>query len=38
MKVAIPEELAMVLVRHAVFGPERRRDWFQETNDPAAEK
>ncbi len=30
MKVAIPEELAMVLVRHAVFGPERRRDWFQE--------
>ncbi len=28
MKVAIPEELAMVLVRHAVFGPERRRDWF----------
>ncbi|RMH16198.1 MAG: hypothetical protein D6696_18755 [Acidobacteria bacterium] len=29
MKVAIPEELAMVLVRHAVFGPERRRDWFQ---------
>lgn len=30
MKVAIPEELAMVLVRHALFGPERRRDWFQE--------
>ena len=30
MKVAIPEELAMVLVRHAVFGPERRRDWFQD--------
>lgn len=28
MKVAIPEELAMVLVRFAVFGPERRRDWF----------
>ena len=30
MKVAIPEELAMVLVRRALFGPERRRDWFQE--------
>ena len=30
MKVAIPEELAMVLVRHAVFGPERRHDWFQD--------
>ncbi|MCG8455726.1 MAG: hypothetical protein MI919_05550, partial [Holophagales bacterium] len=30
MKVAIPEELAMVLVRHAVFGPERRRDWFRD--------
>ncbi len=30
MKVAIPEELAMVLVRHAVFGPERRRDWFHD--------
>ena len=30
MKVAIPEELAMVLVRHAVFGPERRRDWFED--------
>lgn len=30
MKVAIPEELAMVLVRHAIFGPERRRDWFQD--------
>ena len=30
MKVAIPEELAMVLVRHAVFGPERRKDWFQD--------
>lgn len=30
MKVAIPEELAMVLVRRAVFGPERRRDWFQD--------
>lgn len=30
MKVAIPEELAMVLVRHALFGPERRRDWFQD--------
>ena len=30
MKVAIPEELAMVLVRHAVFGQERRRDWFQD--------
>lgn len=30
MKVAIPEELAMVLVRHAVFGPERRRDWFND--------
>lgn len=30
MKVAIPEELAMVLVRHAVFGPERRRDWFDD--------
>ena len=30
MKVAIPEELAMVLVRHALFGPERRRDWFKE--------
>lgn len=30
MKVAIPEELAMVVVRHAVFGPERRRDWFQD--------
>lgn len=29
MKVAIPEELAMVLVRRAVFGPERRRDWFE---------
>ena len=28
MKVAIPEELAMVLVRHALFGPERRHDWF----------
>ncbi|MEE8526441.1 MAG: hypothetical protein V3T72_21095, partial [Thermoanaerobaculia bacterium] len=28
MKVAIPEELAMVLVRRAVFGPERRHDWF----------
>lgn len=28
MKVAIPEELAMVLVRRAVFGPERRNDWF----------
>ncbi len=30
MKVAIPEELAMVLVRHAVFGPERRHDWFKD--------
>lgn len=30
MKVAIPEELAMVLVRHALFGPERRKDWFQD--------
>ncbi len=30
MKVAIPEELAMVLVRHAVFGPERRLDWFKD--------
>ena len=30
MKVAIPEELAVVLVRHAVFGPERRHDWFQD--------
>lgn len=30
MKVAIPEELAVVLVRHSVFGPERRRDWFQD--------
>ncbi len=30
MKVAIPEELAMVLVRHAVFGPERRADWFHD--------
>ncbi|HEX9731804.1 MAG TPA: hypothetical protein VGG06_07415 [Thermoanaerobaculia bacterium] len=30
MKVAIPEELAMVLVRFALFGPERRRDWFQD--------
>lgn len=30
MKVAIPEELAMVVVRHAVFGPERRRDWFRD--------
>ncbi len=30
MKVAIPEELAMVLVRRAVFGPERRRDWFHD--------
>ena len=30
MKVAIPEELAMVLVRHALFGPERRRDWFRD--------
>ena len=30
MKVAIPEELAMVLVRHAVFGPERRRGWFSD--------
>ena len=30
MKVAIPEELAMVLVRRAVFGPERRRDWFED--------
>ncbi len=29
MKVAIPEELAMVLVRRAIFGRERRRDWFQ---------
>ena len=28
MKVTIPEELAMVLVRRAAFGPERRRDWF----------
>ena len=28
MKVSIPEELAMVLVRRAIFGPERRRDWF----------
>ncbi len=28
MKVSIPEELAMVLVRRAVFGPERRADWF----------
>ncbi|MEM9554126.1 MAG: hypothetical protein AAGC60_07695 [Acidobacteriota bacterium] len=30
MKVAIPEELAMVLVRRALFGPERRRDWFHD--------
>lgn len=30
MKVAIPEELAKVLVRHAVFGPERRREWFRD--------
>lgn len=30
MKVAIPEELAMVLVRHALFGPERRRDWYRD--------
>jgi hypothetical protein len=30
MKVAIPEELAMVLVRHALFGPERRREWFRD--------
>lgn len=30
MKVAIPEELAKVLVRHAVFGPERRNDWFKD--------
>lgn len=30
MKVAIPEELAMVLVRFALFGPERRRGWFQD--------
>lgn len=30
MKVAIPEELAMVLVRFAVFGPERRKDWFED--------
>ncbi len=30
MKVAIPEELAMIVVRHAVFGPERRRDWFHD--------
>lgn len=30
MKVSIPEELAMVLVRRAIFGPERRRDWFVE--------
>ena len=29
MKVAIPEELAMVLVRFALFGPERRRGWFE---------
>ena len=30
MKVAIAEELAMVLVRHALFGPERRREWFRD--------
>lgn len=30
MKVAIPEELAMAVVRHAVFGRERRRDWFDD--------
>ncbi len=30
MKVAIPEELAMVLVRFALFGPERRRGWFDD--------
>jgi len=30
MKVAIPEELAMVLVRRALYGPERRRDWFDD--------
>lgn len=30
MKVAIPEELAMVLVRFALFGPERRRGWFED--------
>lgn len=30
MKVAIPEELAMVMVRFALFGPERRRGWFDD--------
>ncbi|MEM6455599.1 MAG: hypothetical protein AAF772_10925 [Acidobacteriota bacterium] len=30
MKVAIAEELAMVLVRRALFGPERRADWFRD--------
>ncbi|MEM6793837.1 MAG: hypothetical protein AAF725_07625 [Acidobacteriota bacterium] len=30
MKVAIPEELAMVLVRYALFGQERRRQWFHD--------
>lgn len=28
MKVAIPEELATVIVRRALFGRERRRSWF----------
>ncbi|MCP4655526.1 MAG: hypothetical protein GY856_08925 [bacterium] len=30
MKVAIPEELATALVRCALFGPERRRGWFED--------
>lgn len=30
MKVAIPEELAMVIIRRLVFGRERRRGWFSE--------
>ncbi len=30
MKVAIPEELANVILRRVVFGRERRRSWFQE--------
>ncbi|MEM8960563.1 MAG: hypothetical protein AAGD38_03720 [Acidobacteriota bacterium] len=30
MQVAIAEELALVMVRRAVFGPERRGDWFED--------
>lgn len=30
MKVAIPEELANVILRRVIFGRERRRSWFQE--------